>query len=198
MWKKFEHWFGELSRLGKVIFVTLALFSIGTAGNAVDNPQPSSNQKITLTTQSAKSSDVVTQKKLATTEAIPYQTETIKDSSLAQDTTKVQTEGVNGVRTQTFNVTYKDGKEVSRSETSNEITTPPVSEIVRQGTYVAPAKPSCPNGTYINSSDSEVCRPYQTNTAPEGATAHCRDGSYSFSQHHSGTCSGHGGVATWL
>ena len=29
-------------------------------------------------------------------------------------------------------------------------------------------------------------------------TARCRDGSYSFSQHRSGTCSHHGGVAQWL
>ena len=34
--------------------------------------------------------------------------------------------------------------------------------------------------------------------APPGATARCRDGSYSYSQHHSGTCSHHGGVAVWL
>jgi hypothetical protein len=33
---------------------------------------------------------------------------------------------------------------------------------------------------------------------PPGATARCRDGSYSYSQHHSGTCSYHGGVAVWL
>lgn len=33
---------------------------------------------------------------------------------------------------------------------------------------------------------------------PIGATARCRDGSYSFSQHHQGTCSYHGGVAEWL
>jgi hypothetical protein len=33
---------------------------------------------------------------------------------------------------------------------------------------------------------------------PPGATAVCRDGSYSFSQHHSGTCSHHGGVQQWL
>src|SRR5262249_53652195 len=31
-----------------------------------------------------------------------------------------------------------------------------------------------------------------------GATALCRDGTYSFSQHRSGTCSHHGGVARWL
>src|SRR5437899_6848231 len=35
-------------------------------------------------------------------------------------------------------------------------------------------------------------------TAPTGATARCRDGTYSFSRHHSGTCSHHGGVAMWL
>jgi hypothetical protein len=34
--------------------------------------------------------------------------------------------------------------------------------------------------------------------APPGATALCRDGTYSYSKHHSGTCSHHGGVARWL
>jgi hypothetical protein len=33
---------------------------------------------------------------------------------------------------------------------------------------------------------------------PPGATALCNDGTYSFSQTHSGTCSHHGGVAAWL
>lgn len=35
-------------------------------------------------------------------------------------------------------------------------------------------------------------------SAPPGATAQCNDGTYSYSQHHSGTCSHHGGVAKWL
>ncbi len=33
---------------------------------------------------------------------------------------------------------------------------------------------------------------------PAGASARCRDGSFSFSLHHRGTCSHHGGVAQWL
>jgi hypothetical protein len=33
---------------------------------------------------------------------------------------------------------------------------------------------------------------------PAGATARCSDGTYSFSQHRSGTCSHHGGVEVWL
>jgi uncharacterized protein YraI len=31
-----------------------------------------------------------------------------------------------------------------------------------------------------------------------GATAHCRDGTFSFSRTRQGTCSHHGGVAEWL
>lgn len=30
------------------------------------------------------------------------------------------------------------------------------------------------------------------------ATARCRDGSLSYSQHHAGSCSDHGGVAAWI
>ena len=45
-----------------------------------------------------------------------------------------------------------------------------------------------------------VCVPRPTHAAapPPGATAECKDGTYSFSKHRSGTCSGHGGVKRWL
>jgi hypothetical protein len=43
-----------------------------------------------------------------------------------------------------------------------------------------------------------VLVPTAASSAPPGATARCNDGTYSYSQHHSGTCSHHGGVATWL
>lgn len=33
---------------------------------------------------------------------------------------------------------------------------------------------------------------------PQGATARCGDGTYSYSQHRQGTCSRHGGVSEWL
>jgi len=36
-----------------------------------------------------------------------------------------------------------------------------------------------------------------TATHPAGATALCKDGTYSYSLHHSGFCSGHGGVAVF-
>jgi hypothetical protein len=54
------------------------------------------------------------------------------------------------------------------------------------------------NGTYVNSAGNTVCRPEKTPSAPAGATAECTDGTYSFSESRSGTCSHHGGVARWL
>jgi hypothetical protein len=57
----------------------------------------------------------------------------------------------------------------------------------------------CAADYYRNSNGVCVHRPVKTQgSVPQGATAQCRDGSYSFSQHRSGTCSHHGGVAKWL
>lgn len=44
-----------------------------------------------------------------------------------------------------------------------------------------------------------VRTPTKTTTSPKlrGASARCRDGSYSYSQHRRGTCSHHGGVSAW-
>lgn len=56
------------------------------------------------------------------------------------------------------------------------------------------------SGSYINSAGVQVHRPAHTDTGapPPGASAQCRDGSYSFSMSRRGTCSHHGGVARWL
>jgi hypothetical protein len=60
-------------------------------------------------------------------------------------------------------------------------------------------KPDCvDNGTYVNSKGQTVKRPENCSGAPQGATAQCRDGTYSFSRSRRGTCSHHGGVAKWL
>jgi hypothetical protein len=53
-------------------------------------------------------------------------------------------------------------------------------------------------GYYVNVDGHQVRRPERASSRPAGASAQCRDGSYSFSEHHRGTCSHHGGVATWF
>lgn len=56
------------------------------------------------------------------------------------------------------------------------------------------------HGSYINKYGEVIHSPAKSKSgkAPAGASAHCRDGSYSFSHSHRGTCSHHGGVANWL
>jgi hypothetical protein len=51
---------------------------------------------------------------------------------------------------------------------------------------------------YTNKDGQRVQSPTYYDKPPAGATAQCRDGTYSFSQHRQGTCSHHGGVAKWL
>jgi len=56
------------------------------------------------------------------------------------------------------------------------------------------------DNTYINTYGNTVHSPaYSTDRSiPAGASAQCRDGTYSFSQSRRGTCSRHGGVSRWL
>jgi hypothetical protein len=61
-----------------------------------------------------------------------------------------------------------------------------------------PAGEECTNGSYTNSAGNTVCSPEEAPGPPPGATAECADGTYSFSESRSGTCSHHGGVASWL
>lgn len=51
---------------------------------------------------------------------------------------------------------------------------------------------------YTNVYGNRVQAPTSYYSRPAGATALCRDGTYSFSQNRRGTCSHHGGVARWF
>jgi hypothetical protein len=76
---------------------------------------------------------------------------------------------------------------------------PPAPKVPASGA-VADESQLVDHGHYVNNSGAEVHSPAHSKTGapPSGATAKCRDGTFSFSQHHRGTCSHHGGVATWF
>lgn len=84
---------------------------------------------------------------------------------------------------------------------ANKVQTPsaalPTSPTVAAPVPAAPIAPAAPrhkraSATAAGGSTASAAG------APAGASAKCRDGSFSMSKHHSGTCSHHGGVANWL
>ena len=73
----------------------------------------------------------------------------------------------------------------------------PVSERVH--TQPATETVPLPNDSYYTNVDGEqVHSPAYAPSEPRGASARCRDGTYSFSRNRRGTCSHHGGVEEWL
>lgn len=191
-------WIKTLSIGRKVLLGLGSFIAIGAVGSAISPPSTSAPKiQTTPSNNHAVKSENIQVKTETKTNSIPFQTTTQNDSNLASGTTKITKQGVNGVETLTYKVTYTNGIETDRQQVSDETTTQPINQVTAIGTYIAPAQ-NCPNGTYVNSAGNTVCSPYSAPSAPAGATAQCVDGTYSFSQSRSGTCSHHGGVAQWL
>lgn len=88
-------------------------------------------------------------------------------------------------------------------EPETTTTIAPVTEVPQLPVTQPEAPPAhteadCGSDSYVNVDGQCVHDPVSAGSAPAGATAKCKDGTYSFSKHHSGTCSGHHGVAEWL
>ncbi|MCD7722787.1 MAG: G5 domain-containing protein [Clostridiales bacterium] len=68
------------------------------------------------------------------TKEIKYDTETVKSDSLLKGETEVTTEGQNGEKAVTVEITYVDGKEESRQVISETVTKEAVTKVVTVGT----------------------------------------------------------------
>lgn len=89
----------------------------------------------------------------------------------------------------------------SSSSSSSKSSTPSSRPAPRQSSpaSTAGAGETSSDDYYTNSRGERVRRPTRSETGPPaGASAQCRDGTYSFSRSRRGTCSHHGGVARWL
>lgn len=196
---RINSWFSALSRKAKVATI-VGVSLLGLTGMAAASPQqkqdvPAPTPKVEATAP-AETQSKVEKKTVTETSTIPFGTINRDDSSLAKGTSKTIQAGVAGERVITYEVTYRNGQETGREKISEKVTKTAVDRVVANGTYVK-VEPSCSNGTYVNSAGNTVCRPVESVTVPAGASAKCRDGTYSYSQSRRGTCSHHGGVAVW-
>jgi Protein of unknown function (DUF3761)/G5 domain len=202
--------------LARTATVATALLLLGMSGLSV-TPVSAATVTSKLTPCTVKIKGQKQPKTLTKTETIGFRTVQQNDNSLAKGQTKIIQSGHSGKRLITYTASYKKGKLTGCKHTGTQVTQQPQNTIVSVGTYVTPAPartaapvttppaspvatpaPNCTNGSYVNSAGNTVCSPEVSSGAPAGATAQCSDGTYSFSQTHSGTCSHHGGVASWL
>ena len=90
---------------------------------------------------------VVTTENVDVSEAIPFDAVTVDDAGRDIGQDAVTTTGQVGTRIKTYEVTYTDGVETSRSLASEVVAAPPVQQVTSRGTrqpYVAPAPAPAP------------------------------------------------------
>lgn len=110
-----------------------ALYDAGVSVDVSDRVTPEITDSLTDGQTVAVKRVVVSQSQ--TTEAIPFTSSTVKNTAVAKGTTKVTTQGVDGVKTSTFQVVTVDGVEESRTLLS-QTETPATNQVTTVGTKV--------------------------------------------------------------
>lgn len=100
--------------------------------NELDKIEPELKEEVTEDT--VVSIIRVVKKKEEKEEAIPFETEERKDSSLEKGKTKVIEKGKDGVLVKKYEVTYENDEETERDELSEEVKEEPTKEIIAVGT----------------------------------------------------------------
>ena len=118
---------------------------------------------------------VITTENVDVSEAIPFDAVTVDDAGRDIGQDAVTTTGQDGTRIKTYEVTYTDGVETSRSLASEAIAAPPVQQVTRRGTrqpYVAPAPAPAPAPAALgcDSNYSGACVPVASDVDCDGGS----------------------------
>ncbi len=122
----------EYTRVLTVATVADALEAMGIVLGPDDETEPAYDAHILGDTKIAVYR--VTYSERTTNEAVPYETETQKSSTMFTNESVTVREGVNGERTVTYRDKYVDGKLAESTELSSTTISEPVSKIVKVGT----------------------------------------------------------------
>lgn len=101
----------------------------------------SSSRSAPAPTRTPTPTPVETTREEVVTEAIPFTESRVDDSALPAGQTQVRTPGQDGEKSMTYLVHLVDGEEVSRELVSETVTTEPITQVIANGTYVAPPPP---------------------------------------------------------
>lgn len=119
-----------------------------SSSKPVTSTNTNKNKKSTASTNKVNTSNttvttpkpVITTKNETETQAIDFKTVRQNDNTLEKGKEVVSREGEKGTRTIVYKITYTDGKQTNKAETSNTVTKQPVDKIIKFGTKEAPKK----------------------------------------------------------
>ena len=159
----------EFKEFGAVFGVVAIIAVVLTAITA---PKPTKTVAVKVTSDRKKSiiqaapKPTITAQTVTTTSSIPFQTTTQNSSSVPKGQTEIAQAGQNGVETTTYLITYTNGKQTNKKQQSQTVTTPPLQQIVEDGTYVAPSQSDTATSVTANTSatttptsPSSACHP---------------------------------------
>jgi resuscitation-promoting factor RpfB len=130
-----------LAGLGAIVLLGFGIVN-GVASAIGSATQPKQELEAHQVQAKETPKPVTTYKDVQTTEPIPFEKVRRNDATRDVGSEAITTEGVNGIRTLTFHVTYIDGVESGRTQTKSEVTKAPIKEVTSVGTrvpYVPPA-----------------------------------------------------------
>ncbi|MGW1346970.1 G5 domain-containing protein [Kribbella sp. NPDC002412] len=113
---------------------------------AVVTPTPTPTPKVVATPKPATKPKPVTIKKTVVEfKVIPFKKKTVTDSSVPKGEKSVTTQGVNGTRRLTYEVTIVDGKQTAKELVKQEVAKQPRTQVTTVGTKVEEESGCDPN-----------------------------------------------------
>lgn len=170
-----------------VLLVLLALLTPGGTGNdqntsltsdtgptAEATPTPSKPAEPSPTPTSPSPTPtptpVVVKRTETVTEPVAFRTRRVQDPALDKGDEVVRTEGVEGVRTISYKVTYVDGKQTAKEKVSSKLTRQPVDKVVAVGTKEPEPEPEPEPESDCHPSYSGACVPIASDVDCAGGT----------------------------
>lgn len=134
-------WLKGLSIVGKSV---LGVATLGTVGIVAATPNQPDTTQTKINGDSIRNAPVTTTKEVVEEVEIDFSSKTEENSSMNQGETSLKTNGLKGLKTLKYSVTYVDGKETTKLLIDEKVVREPVDEITYVGTYVKPAAPPVP------------------------------------------------------
>jgi hypothetical protein len=169
MWARKSISLARLLREAAVgVVVVIGLAGCGTNGT-VDTSTPSPTP-LSTPSRTPSPSPVVTTEIVTETETVPFDRVRRDDPSVDVGAEVVTTEGVDGVKTLTYEVVITDGVETSRTLVSEEITSAAVDEVTSVGTREPPPPPPDESQPDCDPNYSGACVPIDSDVDCAGGS----------------------------